>query len=560
MKRKGSKRGRDGARASRRDFLRAAAATALAASVSPVLPASAGSTTATTTGRAATEVEPFEYDEKTVAELSEMMRTGRLTSRRLTEEYLERIEKVDRRGPALRSVIETNPDALAIADSLDRERRGGRTRGPLHGIPALVKDNIDTADRMHTTAGSLAMLGSRPSRDAFVVERLRAAGAVIIGKTNLSEWANFRSTRSTSGWSARGGQTLNPYALDRNPCGSSSGSGAAVAANLAAVAVGTETDGSIVCPSSATGIVGIKPTLGLVSRSGIIPIAHSQDTAGPMARTVSDAAALLNVLTGFDPRDRLTREGRGYARTDFTRSLTPAGLLGARVGVVRKSFGFNDRVDKLMEEAIEAMRGAGAIIVDPADIPTAGQFDESEFEVLLYEFKADLNAYLAGTGGEHPRTLKELIEFNEKNREREMPFFGQEIFLRAEKKGPLTERAYRMALRKNLRLTRAQGIDAVMTRHKLDALMAPTGGPAWTTDLVNGDHFSGGSSSFAAVAGYPNITVPAGFVHGLPVGVSFFGRAFTETKLISVAYAFEQATKHRRPPRLLPRADLYGRA
>lgn len=501
------------------------------------------------------DVKSFELDEMTIADLRASLTKGRLTARSLAEKYLERVEEIDRRGPRLNSVIEVNPDALKIAEALDREAKEGRTRGPLHGIPILIKDNIDTADRMQTTAGSLALVGAKPSRDAFIVERLRAAGAVIIGKTNLSEWANFRSTHSTSGWSGRGGQTRNPYALDRNPCGSSSGSGAAVAANLCAAAVGTETDGSIVCPSSANGIVGIKPTLGLVSRSGIIPIAHSQDTAGPMARTVADAALLLEALAGFDPRDPAAKQHGSLVpfsahQLDFSRSLDASALRGARVGVARKFFGFNDKVDRLMNEAVEVLKRSGATVIDPADIPSQGKFDASEFEVLLYEFKADLNKHLAALPpGAHPRTLKELIDFNEKNREREMPFFGQEIFVRAEAKGPLTERAYLAALRKNHLLSRAQGIDAVMLRHRLDALVAPTGGPAWTTDLVNGDHFSGASSTPAAVAGYPNVQVPAGFVHGLPVGISFFGRAFTDAKLIRLAYAFEQATKHRQPPK-----------
>ncbi|HEX8558130.1 MAG TPA: amidase [Pyrinomonadaceae bacterium] len=501
----------------------------------------------------------FDWEELTIRDAQAAMKAGRATARRLTEMYLERIERVDRRGPALNSVIETNPDALSVADALDRERKAGRVRGPLHGVPVLVKDNIDTADRMETTAGSLALVGAKPRRDAFIVERLRAAGCVIVGKTNLSEWANFRSTRSSSGWSGRGGQTRNPYALDRNPCGSSSGSGAAVSANLALVGVGTETDGSVVCPSSACGVVGVKPTLGLVSRSGIIPISHSQDTAGPMARTVADAAALLGVLAGFDPQDAATRGAAGRAPADFTSALDPGGLRGARVGVARKFFGFNDRVDGLMADVIEVLRREGATVVDPADLPTHGKFDAAEFEVLLYEFKADLNKHLAGLPpGDHPRTLKELIDFNEKNRDREMPYFGQELFIRAEAKGPLTEPAYLKALRTSKALAGAQGIDAVMRRHNLDALIAPTGGPAWTTDLVNGDHFSGGSSSPAAVAGYPNVQVPAGHVHGLPVGVSFFGRAFTEARLIRIAYAYEQATRHRRPPRLLPTADLRG--
>ncbi|HEX6184962.1 MAG TPA: amidase [Pyrinomonadaceae bacterium] len=499
----------------------------------------------------------FDWEELTVRDAQAAMTSGRVTARRLTEMYLERIERIDRRGPALNSVIETNPDALAIAEALDRERKAGRARGPLHGVPVLIKDNIDTADRMQTTAGSLALVGAKPRRDAFIVERLRAAGAVIVGKTNLSEWANFRSTHSSSGWSGRGGQTKNPYALERNPCGSSSGTGAAVSANLALVGVGTETDGSIVCPSGACGLVGIKPTLGLVSRSGIIPISHSQDTAGPMTRTVADAAALLNVLKSFDPLDPVTGTGSRHARVDFTQSLDPGALRGARVGVARKFFGFNDRVDKLMADAIDLLKREGAIVVDPADLPTHGKFDAAEFEVLLYEFKADLNKHLAGLPpGDHPRTLKQLIEFNEKNREREMPYFGQELFIRAEAKGPLTEAAYLKALRSSKAMSQAQGIDAVMVKHRLDALIAPTGGPAWTTDLVNGDHFSGGSSTPAAVAGYPNVQVPAGYVYGLPVGISFFGRAFTEAKLIRLAYAYEQATRHRQPPRLLPTADL----
>jgi amidase len=503
----------------------------------------------------------FDWEELTVRDAQAAMASGRVSARRLAEMYLERVERIDRRGPALNSVIETNPDALSIADALDRERKAGRVRGPLHGVPVLIKDNIDTADRMKTTAGSLALVGATPRRDAFIVERLRAAGCVVIGKTNLSEWANFRSTHSSSGWSGRGGQTRNPYALDRNPCGSSSGSGAAVSANLALVGVGTETDGSIVCPAGTCGIVGIKPTLGLVSRSGIIPIAHSQDTAGPMARTVADAVALLGVLAADDPADRVAGNGTTIVvwPRNLTSSLDPGALRGARIGVARKFFGFNDRVDKLMADAIDLMKREGATVVDPADLPTHGKFDAAEFEVLLYEFKADLNKYLAGLPpGDHPRTLKQLIEFNEKNREREMPYFGQELFTRAEAKGPLTDPAYLKALRSSKLMSQAQGIDAVMVKHRLDALVAPTGGPAWTTDLVNGDHFTGGSSTPAAVAGYPNVQVPAGYVYGLPVGISFFGRAFTEAKLIRVAYAYEQATRHRQPPRLQPSADLRG--
>jgi amidase len=499
----------------------------------------------------------FELEEATIAEMQEAMTRGRWTARSLTEKYLARIEVIDRKGPALNSVIEVNPDALKIAELLDRERKQRGARGPLHGIPVLIKDNIDTADRMMTTAGSLALVGAKPARDAFVAERLRAAGAVILGKTNLSEWANFRSTHSTSGWSGRGGQTRLPYALDRNPCGSSSGSGVAVSANLCALAVGTETDGSIVCPSSANSIVGIKPTLGLISRSGIIPIAHSQDTAGPMARNVRDAAILLAALAGVDTRDEATRSSQGKALTDYTTSLDPNGLRGARIGVARKFFGFSDHVDKLMAEAIDVMKRAGAVIIDPADIPTTGKFDDTELEVLLYEFKADLNKYLAGLGANTSvHSLKEIIAFNELNREREMPYFGQELFIRAEAKGPLTTKEYRDALAKNLRLSRKEGIDAVMDQHRLDALVGPTGGPPWTTDLINGDHFSGASSTPAAVAGYPNINVPAGYVYGLPVGISFFGRAWSEPTLIKIAYSFEQATKHRTAPRFDERVNL----
>ena len=499
----------------------------------------------------------FELEEATIAELQEGMKSGRLTARSIAEKYLARIEAMDKRGAMVNSIIEINPDALKIADSLDRERKAKGARGPLHGIPVLLKDNIDTADRMMTTAGSLALLGSIATQDSFVAQRLRAAGAVILAKTNLSEWANFRSTHSTSGWSGRGGQTHNPYALERNPCGSSSGSGAAVAANLCAVAVGTETDGSIVCPSSANSVVGIKPTLGLVSRAGIIPIAHSQDTAGPMTRTVRDAAILLGALTGVDPRDAATQSSSGKALTDYTQFLDPNGLRGARIGVARQFFGFSDQVDKLMGAAIDEMKRLGAVIVDPADVPNGKKLDDSEFEVLLYEFKADLNQYLAGLGSRAPvHTLKEIIDFNERNKEKEMPYFGQEIFIRAEAKGPLTDKAYKDALKKNLQLSRAEGIDAVMQKQKLDAIVAPTGGPSWPTDLINGDHFSGSSSTPAAVAGYPNINVPAGYVFGLPVGISFFGRAYSEPTLIKLAYAFEQATKFRKPPQFLPGVEL----
>ena len=502
-------------------------------------------------------LKPFELDEMTVAKLQQEMQSGRLTARSITEKYLARIVPVDKHGPAVNSVIELNPEALAMAEELDRERKAKRTRGPLHGIPVLIKDNIATRDRMMTTAGSLALVGARPPKDAFVARRLREAGAVILGKTNLSEWANIRSSHSTSGWSGRGGLTRNPYALDRNPCGSSSGSAVAVSANFCVLAIGTETDGSIVCPSGVNGIVGIKPTVGLLSRAGIVPIAHSQDTAGPMARTVTDAAVLLGALTGVDGDDPATEASREKALADYTKFLDPGGLRGSRIGVVRKSFGISEAVDRLMNQAIEAMKRQGATIVDPADLGTMDQLGESELQVLLYELKADLNSYLAALGPGAPvHTLREIIEFNERNREKEMPYFGQDLFTKAEAKGPLTEKKYLDALDKNHRLTRREGIDAVVEKLKLDALVAPTGGPAWLTDLVDGDHDSGGSSTPAAVAGYPNVTVPAGFVFGLPVGISFFGKAYSEPTLLKLAYAFEQATRHRRAPQFLPTADL----
>ena len=503
---------------------------------------------------------PFPLDEATIAQLQDGMSSGRLTSRRLVELYTERINAIDRQGPALRSIIELNPDALSIAESLDAERKAGRVRGPLHGIPVLIKDNIDTADRMMTTAGSLALQGTSAPRDAFVAAKLRAAGAVILGKTNLSEWANFRSTKSTSGWSGRGGQVSNPYALDRNPCGSSSGTGAAIAANLAAIGVGTETDGSIVCPSGANALVGIKPTVGLVSRTGIIPISHTQDTAGPMTRTVADAALLLGAMTGVDPADGATTAGAGRSATDYTTALKADGLKGARIGIARKRyFGYSPVTDRLIDAAIADMKAQGAIIVDPANIATAARLDDCEFQILLYEFKADLNKYLAARPSAPIHSLKELIAFNLREKERELPFFGQEVLDMAQKKGPLTSAAYRKALTTCGLRARAQGLDAVMTKFRLDAIVAPTGSPAWPTDLVNGDHFLGASSTPAAVAGYPSITVPAGFAYGLPVGVSFIGRAWSEAKLIRFAYAYEQATKHRKPPAFLRSAPLESR-
>ncbi|GAC1452582.1 MAG: amidase [Gemmatimonadaceae bacterium] len=499
-------------------------------------------------------ISPFALEEVTLSDLQAGMASGRMTARSITRQYLDRIAELDRKGPALRHLLETNPDALSIADSLDKERKAGRVRGPLHGIPILIKDNIDTADRMTTTGGSLALAGSIPLQDATIAAKLRAAGAILLGKTNLSEWANFRSTHSTSGWSGRGLQAKNPYVLDRNPCGSSSGSGGAVAANLCAAAIGTETDGSIVCPSSANGIVGIKPTVGLVSRAGIIPIAHSQDTAGPMARTVRDAVILLNILTGNDPRDPATAASGARTQIDYTTYLDPNGLRGARIGVARtKFFGYSDVTDKIINDAIDGMKGQGAVIVDPANIPTLGKFDDSEFDVLLYEFKADLNNYLASLGPRSPvKTLQDIIAFNEQHKDQEMPWFGQEIMIQAQAKGPLTEKKYIDGLASNLKMSRTDGIDATMDKYKLDAIVAPTGGPAWVTDLINGDHFTGASSTPAAVAGYPNINVPAGFSHHLPVGVSFFGRAFSEPTLIKLAYAYEQVSRHRRAPQFIP--------
>jgi amidase len=501
------------------------------------------------------QVKPFELDEITIPQLQDSMKSGRFTARSLVDQYTARIQAVDKNGPGLNAVIEMNPDAASIADALDRERKAKGPRGPLHGIPVLIKDNIDTADRMMTTAGSLALVGSKPPKDSFVAQKLRAAGAVILGKTNLSEWANIRSNHSTSGWSGRGGLTRNPYALDRNPCGSSSGTGAGISANLAAAGIGTETDGSIVCPSSANGLAGIKPTVGLLSRSGIIPISHTQDTPGPMCRTVRDAAILLDALTGVDPEDSATAASAGKSQTDYARYCDPNGLKGARIGVGRKFFGFSEAVDKLMEQALEVMKNEGAILVDPADLATRGKFGDSESTVFEYELKADLNAYLARLGLSAPvKTLEDIIEFNEKNRHKEMPYFGQDFFIKSEQKGPLTEKEYVDAVAKCRQLARDEGIDALMDKNNLDAIVGPTGGPAWLTDLINGDHFGGGSSSAAAVAGYPNINVVAGCIFGLPVGISFFGRAWSEPTLIKIAYAFEQATKARKAPQFLPSA------
>lgn len=493
-----------------------------------------------------------ELEEQTIADLRAAMAGGALTSRRLVEAYLERIQALDTSGPTLRAVIEVNPDALAIAEALDQERAAHGPRGPLHGIPILLKDNIDTADKMETTAGSLALVGVRRAQDAYVAARLREAGAVLLGKANMSEWANFRSTHSSSGWSARGGQARNPYALDRSPCGSSSGSASAVAANLCVASVGTETDGSILCPAAINGVVGIKPTVGLTSRVGVIPISHSQDTVGPFARTVSDAAILLGVLADVDPRDSAAPVNIRFIPDNPIQYLNPDALRGARIGIPREIYtGYSEKVDAVFATVVETLKSLGAVLVDPANLPSAKQMRDSEAEltVLLYEFKADLNAYLATLGPEaQAHTLEELIAFNRAHAERELPYFGQELFELAKQKGPLTEQEYLDARAECLRLARDEGIDAMMRQHNLDALCMPTAEPAWKIDLIDGDHSMGGASQPAAIAGYPAISVPAGYTFGLPIGVTFMGQAYSEPKLISFAYAFEQATKARRAP------------
>lgn len=540
-------------RMDRRDFLSASLVTAAAATVGGI-PTRATAQRADATGVDAVTGQPaaFPFAELSVVALQSRMTTGALTSRALTAAYLARIDAVDRAGPLLNSVIEMNPDALAIADARDAERRAGTVRGPLHGIPVLIKDNIDSADQMQTTAGSLALVGRPALRDAFIVQRLREAGAVLLGKTNLSEWANFRSTRSTSGWSGRGGQTRHPFVLDRNPCGSSSGTGTAISANLAAIGIGTETDGSIICPSSICGLVGIKPTVGLWSRSGIIPISASQDTAGPMARTVADAAALLGALTGVDPRDQATAASAEHRTADYTTYLNAKALQGARIGVARNMAGFHPTTDAVFERALDALRTAGAIIIDPANVPTVGTYDEAELQVLLYEFKAGVNAYLAERGATVAvGSLDEVIAFNRANASTAMPYFGQEQLERAQTMGSLRDASYQAALATCRRLSRDDGIDAIMREHTLDAIVAPSNGPSWPTDLINGDRYSGGNSSVAAVAGYPSITVPMGFADALPLGISFIGRGWSEGRLIGLAYAFEQATMARRAPRFL---------
>jgi len=511
------------------------------------------------------DVKPFELEEATIADLQAGMQSGKYTARSITEAYLSRIESTNKKGPALFAVLEINPEALAIADQLDAERKSKGPRGPLHGIPVLLKDNIATADRMTTTAGSLALEGSIAPRDSFLVQKLRNAGAILLGKANMSEFAGWRGINpGLSGWSGRGwdggkgGLCRSPYVLDRHAGGSSSGSGAATAANLCAVSIGTETDGSINGPSTVNGIVGIKPTVGLISRSGIIPISTTQDTAGPMTRTVRDAAILLGALVGLDSWDEATRASQGKSHTDFTQFLDPAGLKGARIGVPRQFFGFHHGVDRMAQSALDVMKQLGAEIVDPANLPTMLRFPDWESESWTYEFKAGINSYLSMLGpSSRVKSLKDIIEFNERNREREKPFEGQELLLRSEAKGPLSSESYRSLLTKKWRLSREGGIDLVMKTHRLDALVAPHDRPATVADLVNGNLFTDrGCATPAALAGYPMLTVPMGFIHGLPIGISFFGRAWSEPTLIRLAYALEQAMKSRRPPKFLATIDV----
>jgi amidase len=524
----------------RRDFVRLGVGASVAAGAAAGMAQAAGAANAQ--GGATSSIL-----DAGVHEQQAQMAAGKLGSKSLVQQYLARIAAIDKAGPRINAVIELNPDALSIADELDRERKAGKLRGPLHGIPVLIKDNIATSDRMSTTAGSLALAGVRASKDAFVAQKLRQAGAVIIGKTNLSEWANMRSTHSVSGWSGRGGQTRNPYALDRNTSGSSSGSGAAIAAGLATLAIGTETDGSIVSPASTCGIVGIKPTLGLVSRSGIIPIAHSQDTAGPMTRTVSDAALLLGAIAGVDANDAATRERQGRA-ADYAAALRADGLKGKRIGVARNFFGSSPAIDALIDKELAILKAQGAILVD-VQLPNVDKYGDSELDVLLAEFRPDLESWLRDYAAHAPvKSMADIIAFNEKNAGRELQHFGQEHLIAAQKKPGLDDKAYRDALANNLRYSREEGIDKILKDEKLDALVAPTGGTAWLTDYINGDHYGGSFSSPAAVAGYPHVTVPAGYVQGLPVGISFVGTAWTEASLIGMAYAYEQASLRRRAP------------
>ncbi|MDE3154622.1 MAG: amidase [Acidobacteriota bacterium] len=548
----------------RRTFLQAGAAGVIGAAAAAGALGSAGCSAASQAPAPAAAAKtdaaaaPFALEEVTIADLQKQMASGKETARSLVEQYVARIHALDQGGPMLRSVIMINPDAADIAAKLDDERKSGQVRGPLHGIPVIIKDNIGTHDRMPTAAGSLALATSIPPKDSFIAAKLREAGAIILAKANLSEWANYRGAHSSSGWSGRGGQCANPYAIDRNPSGSSAGSGASASANFCAIAIGTETNGSIVSPSTTNGIVGFKPTVGLWSRSVVIPISHTQDTAGPMGRTVADVATLLGALTGVDPDDPATAASAGRSQTDYTTFLDPNGLKGARLGVPRKHlFGYSVSTDRIIEAALEDLKRLGAVLVDPADLPTLDDLREPENLILSYEFKHDLNAYLAALGPSAPvHTLAEVIDFNEKNKDRELQYFGQELMIAAQARGPLTDKAYVDALATSMRLSRKEGIDAVMDTYKLDAFVCPTGSPASLTDLVNGGYGFGGSSGIAAMAGYPHITVPAGYHYGLPVGLSFFGRAWSEPTLLKLAYAYEQATKHRRAPKFLKTADL----
>jgi amidase len=495
--------------------------------------------------------------EYTINELQSLMEKGSFTAKKITQTYLNKIHEIDKQGPKLNSVIEINPDATEIAEKLDEERNNKKIRGKLHGIPVIIKDNINTSDKMQTTAGSLAFEGYMASDDAFIVRKLREAGAIILAKANLSEWANFRSTRSTSGWSSRGGQTLNPYCLDRNPCGSSSGSAVAVAANLCSVAIGTETDGSVICPSQTNSLVGIKPTIGLVSRTGIIPISHNQDTAGVMARNVKDGAILLSVIAGIDPDDSSTLSQKNKIPLDYTKYLDKNGLKGARIGIARNFFGNSDLIDTIIEGSIQKMKESGANIIDPVEIKTLDDLREPEFQVLLYDFKDDLNKYINKYGPINSiRNLDDIIKFNIKYKEKVMPYFGQELLIMANEKDSILGDEYKEALEKCHRLAREEGIDLILKEHNLDAIAAPSGGAAWLIDYINGDHSTGGSSSIAAVAGYPNITIPAGYLYGLPIGISFFSGAFQEPKLLKIAYAFEQTTKIRTSPEFLSSIKL----
>ena len=525
----------------RRSFFKTSALSGSVLAISGV----AGCTTISSSEENKVDLSEFDLNEITVNALQRKMESGEISAEAVCQKYLDRIKKVD---PFLKSVIELNPDALEIARGLDEERKDGKIRGPLHGIPVMIKDNIDTGDKMQTTAGSLALVGNVVGKDAFIVKKLREAGAVLLGKTNLSEWANFRSNNSSSGWSGRGGQVRNPFCLDRSPCGSSSGTGAAVSANLCTIGIGTETNGSIVCPSGINGLVGIKPTLGLWSRRGIIPIAHSQDTAGPMCRNVSDAAILLGALAEFDPNDAETHIEKKDTPKDYTPFLKVDGLKGKRIGIASQMLPSDRKVKELFEKAVADLKAAGAEIIENVEFEHNRKWGNLSYQVLLYEFKADLNKYLA----EHPaapaRSMADIIQFNKENAEKEMPWFDQDIFELAQGKGDLTSEEYLEALKDSKLFAGKGGIDQVMEEHNLDALIAQTNGPAWTIDWVNGDHFSGGSSSPAAISGYPNITVPMGFVEGLPIGISFFGRAWSEPILLEIAFAYEQVTKHRKSP------------